>query len=147
MSRKKQFPCYLLFLTLLLFMVFACAPLGDDDPPPSYVPPTLEPTPPCGGDVSGDWDGSAGFGDDQVPYSLHLVQTGCTVTGTSTSWGQCSANVNGYIDQGILHYSESGSENCCYWSAALILVISDTGRDHLSGDVANCSKKFISLER
>lgn len=147
MSGKNPFPRYLFFLTLLVFMALACGFGSDDEPPPSYVPPTLEPTPMCGGDVSGTWDGGAGFGDERQPYSLTLVQTGCTVTGTSTSWGQCTARVNGTVDKGIFHYSESGSESCCYWSADLTLVIAPKGRDTLSGEVTNCSKKFISLER
>jgi hypothetical protein len=150
MSRKNPFAHHWLILTLIVCVILACnGPnlLDDETPPSSYTPPPPTPTPLCGGDVSGEWEGVAGYGDEQVPYSMSLHQTGCTVTGTSLASYTTAATVTGYVESGVFHFTESGSGNNCYWTGALFLVVPDTGRDTLRGDVTNCSQKFISLER
>ena len=136
-----------LILTMIVCVTLACWPFEHDDDPPDYTPPLPTPTPQCGGDVSGEWTGSAGIGDESVPYSMKLQQTECDVTGTSLASYTTSATVTGYVEGGIFHFTESGPGNNCYWTGSLLLVVPPTGRDTLAGDVTNCSQKFISLER
>jgi hypothetical protein len=148
MSRNTQSARVWLILTMIVFVTLACYPFsGDDEPPPGYTPPLPTPTPQCGGDVSGEWTGAAGIGDESVPYSMNLQQTECDVTGTSLASYTTSATVTGYVEGGIFYFTESGPGNNCYWTGSLFFVVPLTGRDRLSGDVTNCSKKFISLER
>jgi len=149
MFRKNPPARHWLVLALMVCVILACRlPFEDEDPPPpGYTPPPPTPTPQCGGDVSGEWQGGAGIGDESVPYSMKLQQTGCNVTGTSLASYTTAATVTGYVEGGIFHFTESGPGNNCYWTGALFLVVPPTGRDTLSGDVTNCSQKFISLER
>ncbi len=156
MSPKKQLAIFFMVLVLVVMIALACriGPvwIGPGEPTPftGIDPVYLEtaraaitpvPTPDCGGTVTGDWSGHAGDGNERVTYTMHLVQTGCKVTGSSVSEGSVTSTVKGIVDQGNFHFVESGSGNNCYWKGILTL-LTDTW---LSGKVENCSRKSIEL--
>ena len=147
MPRKKLFPRFLLILPLIGLATLSCEfmsvnlPLG---PSGTVIPPSPTTTPLCGGDVSGSWSGTAFLGNDTITYSMNLVQTGCQVTGTSQSAGSITASVQGTVENGRFHFTESGSGQNCYWTGTLTI---DLIRNEMFGQVTNCSMKQIDLFR
>jgi hypothetical protein len=147
MPRKTLFTRFLLILPLLGLLTLSCEfmgvslPIGESDITHFPSPTT---TPLCGGDVSGSWSGTAFLGNDTITYSMNLVQTGCQVTGTSQSAGAITASVQGTVENGKFHFTESGTGENCYWTGTLTM---DLRRNELFGQVTNCSQKQIDLFR
>lgn len=144
MSPQKKLARYLVIPLLILFVSLACElfHLPGMENIPGNPTSSPVPTPLCGGDVTGAWSGTAGEGNEAVTYSMNLVQKDCTVSGTSRTEGSISASVNGSVDQGIFHFTESGSGNNCYWTGNLSI---KWPFDQMTGKVTNCSGKQITL--
>jgi hypothetical protein len=158
MPRNKQFASLWMMIFLVILVALACriGPIwiGGGEPTPftGIDPHMIEtnralitplPTPQCGGNVTGAWIGYAENSKGRVTYYMRLTQTDCTVTGTSKTEDIVST-VKGNVDQGVFHYSESGTGNNCYWKANL--TIQPPG-NKMTGSVTNCSKKQIFLEK
>ncbi len=140
MAHRKQIVIRLCIPCLIVLLSLACdSPLLQ---PNSGIPTqTLAPTPECGGNISGTWLGTAG----EYTYKMVLHQTGCTVTGSSSTDGSTGSTINGTVDQGVFHFTESGSEpGACYWTGNL--TIRWPGNEMI-GTVTNCSKPEISLHK
>jgi hypothetical protein len=147
MSRKNLFTRYLLILPLLGLMTLSCEFMGVNlplGPSGTVLPPSPTATPPCGGNITGLWSGTAFLGNDTLTYSMNLVQTDCQVAGTSQSAGTVTSTVKGYVENGRFHFTESGTGDACYWTGTLII---DLIRNEMFGQVTNCSQKQIDLFR
>jgi hypothetical protein len=145
MSHKKLLPRYLIILPLIGLLTLSCEFMGVNlpfGPSGTVLPPSPTVTPQCGGNVTGTWSGTAFLGNDSVTYSMNLVQTDCQVTGTSQSGGAITATVQGYVENGKFHFTESGTGNACYWTGTLSI---DLIRNEMFGQVTNCSQKQIDL--
>jgi hypothetical protein len=151
MSRKKQSARLMLILSLVIFVTLACDPFvylpGGGSAYPSTTEMIPTPTPLCGGNVTGSWSGDASGGSETYTYTMSLTQNGCMVTGSSLTAGTTSASVNGYVDRGVFHFTESGPGNNCYWTANLTLFYEGNQLTDMEGNVTNCSQKLISLSR